>query len=120
MITYKGTASTFVVPHAMAVTVVQGGEAAMDTGECYLGLGMLLGILVGAFFAYGNVRRENARRKIEALKGEKEKAKAIVDKAEARKKEGMREIPGAWFLILLAIVMAILTVYMLASADGLF
>lgn len=92
----------------------------MNSGECYLGLGLLLGILIGALFVYGSMRRENARRKIDALKGEKQKAKAIMDKAVARRREGRREMPEAWLLMFLAIVLVILTIYMLASADGLF
>ena len=92
----------------------------MDTGQCYLGLGLLLGMLIGAFFAHGNARRANARRKIDALKSEQAKAKGIVEKAVQRRREGSGEMPGALFLMLLAIVLFILTIYMLAAADGLF
>ncbi|RPI53125.1 MAG: hypothetical protein EHM56_07595, partial [Chloroflexi bacterium] len=67
----------------------------MDTGQCYLGLGLLLGILIGAFFAHGNARRVGARRKIDALKSEQAKAKGIVDKAKERRREGSGEMPGA-------------------------
>ena len=91
----------------------------MDSGECYLGLGVLLGVCIGAFFAYGNARRVNAQRKIDALKTEQAKAKGIMDKAMERRREGTGEMPGALMLMLLAIVMLILTIYMLA-ADGLF
>lgn len=92
----------------------------MDTGQCYLGLGLLLGVLIGALFAYGNARRENARRKIAALKTERAKAKGIVDKAVERRKEGAGEMPGAVFLMVLAVVLLILTIYMLAAGNGLF
>jgi hypothetical protein len=92
----------------------------MTAGECYLGLGLLLGILIGALFAHGNARRASAQRKIDALKAEQAKAKGIVDKAIERRRQGTGEMPGALFLMLLAIMMLILTLYMLASGDGLF
>jgi hypothetical protein len=92
----------------------------MDSGACYLALGLTIGIVIGAFFAHGNARRVNAKRKIEFLKAEKARAKDIMDKALARRKEGRGEMPGAFFLMLLAVVMLILTIWMLASADGLF
>ncbi len=92
----------------------------MDSAECYLGLGLLLGMLIGGFFAYGNARRTNAQRKIDALKTEQAKAKAIMDKAVQRRRDGTGEMPGALLLMIIAIVMAILTVCMLTGADGLF
>ena len=92
----------------------------MDSGECFLGLGLLLGILIGAFFAHGNARRVNARRKIDAVVSEQGKAKAIGYKAMERRREGAGELPGALFLMFLAIVMLILIFYMLSAADGLF
>jgi len=92
----------------------------MDTGQCYLGLGLLLGVLIGALFAHGNARRVNARRKMDALKSERARAKGIVDKAIERRKEGAGEMPGALFLMVLAVVLFILTLYMLAGANGLF
>ena len=91
----------------------------MDTGDCYLGLGLLLGMLIGALFAHGNARRASARQKIDALRSEQAKAKAILDKALQRRREGTGELPGAVALMLLAVVMAILTIFMLAGG-GLF
>ena len=92
----------------------------MDSWVCYLGLGLTMGIVIGAFFAHGYNRRANAKRKIDFLKAERARAKEIVDKARAQRKKGCSEMPGAFFLMLLAVVLLGLTIWMLASADGLF
>jgi predicted nucleic acid-binding Zn ribbon protein len=58
----------------------------------------------------------NAARKISAYKVEQDKAKAIMDKARQNRQDGRMAMPGALFLMLLGIVLALLTLYMLSSA----
>ena len=89
----------------------------MDGAQCYIGLALLLGFLIGVFLADGNARRVNAARKISAYKVEQDKAKAIMDKARQNRQAGRMAMPGALFLMLLGILLALLTLYMLSSAD---
>ena len=92
----------------------------MDSAGCYLGLGLLLGTLIGAFFAEGNARRKSAVTKMQALETEKTRTGEMLQKARTRRRQGLDELPGAYLLMVLAIIMLILTVYILAASGGLF
>ncbi len=91
----------------------------MESTECYLGLGLLLGALIGALLVEGNNRRKAAMGKIKALSKEQEKADDMVKKAKEKRRQGRRELPGAWILILLAIGLLILAAYLMSSGQGL-
>jgi hypothetical protein len=91
----------------------------MDSAECYLGLGLILGALIGALLVEGNARRKAAMTKIRALPKEREKAADIVKKAREKRRQGLAELPGAYFLILLGIVLLILAAYLLSGGQSL-
>lgn len=90
----------------------------MDSAGCYLGLGLFLGALIGAFFAEGNARRRNAMAKINALHAEKAKAGDVIAKAKSRRRQGLDELPGAYLLMVLALIMLLLMAYVLATAGA--
>jgi Na+/glutamate symporter len=90
----------------------------MDSPGCYLGLGMVLGVLIGALFAEGARRQRAAMAKIRAVETEKEKADGIMQKARDKRREGYSELPGAYLMILIASGLLILAVYLMLAGES--
>ncbi len=83
----------------------------MESAQCYLGLGLILGALIGALLAEGAIRHKTAMAKIQALEKEKEKADEIMKKAREKRQQGCSELPGAYLMILLGIIIFVLAVH---------
>lgn len=90
----------------------------MDSPGCYLGLGMVLGVLIGALFSEGARRQRAAMAKIRAIQTEKEKADGIMQKARDKRQEGYGELPGAYLFILIAIALLIFAMYLMLAGES--
>jgi Na+/glutamate symporter len=90
----------------------------MNSPECYLGLGLVLGALIGGLLVQGTSRHKAAMGKIRAMPKELEKANEAAKKAREKQKQGLGELPGAYLLILLAIGLLILAAYLLSAGQG--
>jgi hypothetical protein len=87
----------------------------MESAGCILGLGLILGGLIMAFFLEGEHRRSRALGKIKALDTEREKAQAKIAEAKKKRQQGISELPGACLLMAIGIVLFLLAAYLLAS-----
>jgi len=90
----------------------------MESAQCYLGLGLLLGAIIGALLALGATRQKAAMSKIQALQKEGEKAEEIMKKARDKRRQGCSELPGAYLMILLGLAIFILAVLLMIGGEG--
>jgi multisubunit Na+/H+ antiporter MnhC subunit len=87
----------------------------MESAGCVLGLGLILGGLIMAFFLEGEYRRKRALTKIKALDTEREKARVKIGEAKEKRQQGISELPGACLLTAIGIILFILAAYLLAT-----
>ena len=90
----------------------------MESPGCYLGLGLILGVLIGALFAEGTQRQRAAMAKIKGLDAQKEKAQAMIKEARERRRQGFGDLPVSYFLIAFAIGLSIFAIYLMFVAVG--
>ena len=93
-------------------------ETVMESAGCYLCLGLILGVLIGALISEGKTKRKTALGKINALPKEEEKAKGIVKGDREKRRQGMSELPGAYLLMFLGIALLLLTIFLMISSTG--
>lgn len=79
----------------------------MDTPQCYVGLGLLLGILIMSLVLAGETKRLRAMSKILGFDAQRKRADEIVREARQRRSEGYGELPLAYFLIVVAVFVLI-------------
>ena len=85
--------------------------------DCIFSLGLVLGMIAGALVAHGAALWRGGRAKMRALKTEKEKIDGMRQKAKERYQQGLGEIPGALFLIVLGLgLFAFLLILILSNA----
>ncbi len=90
----------------------------MDSVECYLGLGLILGALIGGLFAEGFRRQQAAVRKIKGLDKQKERASEMMKEAKDKRRQGLGELPGAYLLIFLAIALLIFAAVLMIGGEA--
>jgi hypothetical protein len=87
----------------------------MESAGCILGLGLILGGLIMAFFLEGEHRRKAALGKIKALDKEREKAQEKISEAKKKRQEGVSQLPGACLLMAIGIGLFLLAAYLLTT-----
>ena len=80
----------------------------MDSAQCYLGLGLLLGVLIMSLVLAGEARRQRAMSKIRGFEAQRKRAEDILREARRRRSEGYGELPLAYVLFALAVVVLVM------------
>jgi hypothetical protein len=91
---------------------------AMESADCYLGLGLILGALIASVMAYGEFRRRAALNKIRGYERERSKTREMMQKAAENRRKGLGELGGALLLLLLGIALLIYTAHLLSTAPS--
>lgn len=90
----------------------------MESPGCYLGLGLILGVLIGALFTEGSRRQQAAMAKIQGFDAQKKKAQAMIKEAKEKRRQGFSDLPASYFFIAFAIGLSILAIYLTFVAVG--
>ncbi len=90
----------------------------MDSAECNLSLGLILGILISGLLVGGSMQAKTAIGKIKGFKKDKEKAGEEIKKAREKRRKGFDELVGAVLIILAGIILFVLTLYLLMQNQG--
>ena len=80
----------------------------MDSAQCYLGLGLILGILIMSLVLAGETRRQRAVGKIRGFEAQRKRAEDTLREAQRRRREGYGELPVAYVLFLIAVAVLVL------------
>ena len=85
----------------------------MESAQCYLGLGLILGILIAGLYGIGEHQRLAAAKLIHDYSKDMAKAQETQRKAAGNRRKGCNELPFAFFLILVSILVLALAIYIL-------
>jgi hypothetical protein len=90
----------------------------MESADCYLGLGLILGALIASLLTYGEVRRRAAVTKIRSYERERAKTRDNMQKAAENRTRGFAELGGALLLLLLGAALLVYAAHLLTTAPG--
>jgi len=75
----------------------------MESAQCYLGLGLILGIMIAGLYGFGEHQRRTAMQLIHAFPKELAKAKETKQRAIENRRKGQQALPLAFLLMALSL-----------------
>jgi len=87
----------------------------MESAQCYLGLGLILGIIIAGMFGIGEHHRRAAMKLIQDYPKDLAKAREAQKKAADNRRKGQDDLPLAFFFMLVSLLVLVLAVYILKT-----
>ena len=87
----------------------------MDSSECTLGLGLILGVLIGALLVGGSAQYKAAMSKVKSVRTERKKYEEALTKARVKRSEGYSDLMAAVLLFLVGIAVLFLAARLLSN-----